>query len=31
MSINIAETFKLLFDKNNNVAYKSITGITERK
>ncbi len=24
MSINIAETFKLLFDKNNNVAYKAL-------
>lgn len=24
MSINIAETFELLFDKNNNVAYKAL-------
>ena len=24
MSVNIAETFELLFDKNNNVAYKAL-------
>lgn len=24
VSINIAETFELLFDKNNNVAYKAL-------
>ena len=24
MSANIAETFELLFDKNNNVAYKAL-------
>ena len=24
MAINIAETFELLFDKNNNVAYKAL-------
>lgn len=24
MSKNIAETFELLFDKNNNVAYKAL-------
>ena len=24
MSLNIAETFELLFDKNNNVAYKAL-------
>ena len=24
LSINIAETFELLFDKNNNVAYKAL-------
>ena len=24
MQVNIAETFKLLFDKNNNIAYKTL-------
>ena len=24
MSVNITETFELLFDKNNNVAYKAL-------
>lgn len=24
MAVNIAETFELLFDKNNNVAYKAL-------
>ena len=24
MSVNIAETFELLFNKNNNVAYKAL-------
>lgn len=24
MSLNIAETFELLFDKNNNTAYKAL-------
>lgn len=24
MQVNIAETFKLLFDKNNNIAYKAL-------
>lgn len=24
MPVNIAETFELLFDKNNNVAYKAL-------
>lgn len=24
MSVNIAETFELLFDKNNKVAYKAL-------
>ena len=24
MSVNIAETFELLFDKNNSVAYKAL-------
>lgn len=24
MSVNIAETFELLLDKNNNVAYKAL-------
>ena len=24
MSVNIAETFELLFDKNNNIAYKAL-------
>ena len=24
MPLNIAETFELLFDKNNNVAYKAL-------
>lgn len=29
MSINIAETFELLFDKNNNVAYKALQILQE--
>lgn len=24
MSVNIVETFELLFDKNNNIAYKAL-------
>lgn len=32
MAINIAETFELLFDKNNNVAYKAMhKGITSAR
>ena len=27
MSLNIAETFELLFDKNNNTAYKALQNL----
>ncbi len=31
MLLNIAETFELLFDKNNNVAYKALQELQNRQ